>query len=184
MKSSTLSYLCSIGNKKRLFLINKKTLQHTAEEFFLCNVLSISRTIVIPKLTNDISIYIAYYSNFKELPAPSASISRTKVIPKLTNDISICIAYYSNFKELPAPSASISRTIVIPKELPAPLKITAWTLLFYGEKRGLFAVRGVIFFYNAIPHKFRSTVKQKVSSSGKAFLTEGCRKAAPEQRRG
>ena len=33
------------------------------------------------------------------------------------------------------------------KETPAPLKITAWTLLVYGNKRGLFAVRGVIFFF-------------------------------------
>ena len=35
-------------------------------------------------------------------------------------------------------------------------------------------MRGVIFFYNTIPHKFRSAVKQKASSSGNTFLTEGC----------
>ena len=35
-------------------------------------------------------------------------------------------------------------------------------------------MRGVIFFYNTISHKFRSAVKQKASSSGNTFLTEGC----------
>ena len=71
------------------------------------------------------------------------------------------------------------------KETPAPLKITAWTLLVYGNKRGLFAVRGCyIFLYNTIPHKFRSAVKQKVSSSGKDFSTKGYCTAIPEQRRG
>ena len=45
-------------------------------------------------------------------------------------------------------------------------------------------MRGVIFFYNTISHKFRSAVKQKASSSGNTFLTEGCRPATPEQRKG
>ena len=41
-----------------------------------------------------------------------------------------------------------------------------------------------IILYNTIPHKFRSAVKQKVSSSGKDFSTEGYCTAIPEQRRG